>query len=184
MRSRGVPEVIGGQIALRLRGDQFARDRVDLVELVDDGDLAAIPGEAGSSLGALGVRGSRRRAGAAARGRGSETVMSAVAAGPRLPAPSTARTDELDRRAGGQFQVAKVHLDPRRPPRRPAGSARAATARPSSVTKKPSVPAGPSSRGVTHETSASPAGKSAVRGSTAGRSGPPAAGGPPARARS
>ena len=36
----GVPKVIGGQITLRLGGDQFARDRVDLVQFVENGDLA------------------------------------------------------------------------------------------------------------------------------------------------
>ena len=35
----GVPEVIGGEVALRLGGDHFTRDGVDLVQLIDDGDL-------------------------------------------------------------------------------------------------------------------------------------------------
>ena len=39
--------------------------------------------------------------------------MLAVAAGPRLPAPSTARTDSLTVLPGGSFSVAQVHLDPR-----------------------------------------------------------------------
>ena len=69
-----------------------------------------------------------------------------------------------------------MHLDPLAGLRRPEGSARAADRRPSSVTKNPRVPAGPSSRGVTHETSASPAGKQRRRGlERESRSGRPAA---------
>ena len=163
MRLGGVPEMVGGQVALGLGGDQFAGDGMDLVQLVEDGDL-----DTGDARQRRRCGGARRSRGCLGWGRGAgtrfETVMPAVAAGPRLPAASTARTDEFDRRSGGRASGRAGASRPARPARRRAGSARAADARPSSVTKNPSVPAGPASRGVTHETRASPAGRSAVAG--------------------
>ena len=95
------------------------------------------------------------------RGRGAGTRARdrdvAVAAGPRLPAPSTACTTSFTVAPRAEFQVAQMHLDLRSPAVAGQGDQLARTWWPSSVTKKPSVPAGPSSRGVTHETIASPA---------------------------
>ncbi len=102
------------------------------------------------------------------RGAGTrlETVISAVAAGPRLPAPSTACTESLMRRSGVKFQVAEMHLD-----RSPGcGRERDQLARHLAAIERHEETErsrrGPSSGGVIHETRASPAGNKAVPGST------------------
>ena len=121
-----VPEMVGGQVALGLRRDQFAGHRVDLVQLVDDGDLAYrrlcgnaaavwVRSEPGACLG---------------WGRGAGTRLETVTLGrrrrPAIAGPVDGLHGELDGRSGGKFQVTEMHLDPLARPGRPAGSARAA----------------------------------------------------------
>ncbi len=101
------------------------------------------------------------------RGRGAgtrlETATSTVAAGPRLPAPSTACTESLTVAFAASFRSRRC-ICTRSPAFAAIGISSRASARPSSVTKKPRVPPGPSSRGVTHDTIASPAGRLRRRG--------------------
>ena len=41
LAARGIPQMIGSQVAVGLAGDQLAGDRIDLVQLVEDRDLDA-----------------------------------------------------------------------------------------------------------------------------------------------
>ena len=161
----GVPEVVGGQVAVGLGGNQLAGEGWTLSS--SSMMATSMPTTRGSAAAVTGLAGAGRcELGQGAAGTRSETATLAVAAGPRLPAASTARTDELDGRARCKFsgRAGASRLAARAG--RPAGSARAAMRGRRACAKNPSVPAGPASPGVTHETRASPAGRSAVPGST------------------
>ncbi len=86
-----------------------------------------------------------------------ETWKRAVAAGPRFPAPSTALTDSVTV-APGANSTSRSSISTRSPTAPAIGIRSRGNGRPSIATKNPSVPAGPESRGVTHEIIASPAG--------------------------
>ena len=122
----GVPEVIGGQVALGLGGDQFARDGMDLVQLVEDGDLDRSQATAGSSVAADGAR----LVAVAGPGQWRGEPVGDPDGGRRRRPEIAGRIDgphrQHGRRAGGQASGRAGASRPGRPARRPAGSARAA----------------------------------------------------------
>ena len=137
---------------------------MDLVELVEDRDLDAGDSRQGDRARWRAVR--RQCAAGWGRGAGTrlETVMSAVAAGPRLPAASTACTESLSVAPAASFKSRRCIST-----RCPACAASGISSRGNGAAIERDEEAQRSRRpvvsGVIHETSASPAGKRAVAAS-------------------
>ena len=84
----GAPQVIGGEIAVRLLRNHFATNRMDFVQFIEDGDL----GLAQTRQRRAAPRTVSARCRAAARRFGSTRAPCRSPPAPTLPAPSTART--------------------------------------------------------------------------------------------
>ena len=133
--------------------------RVDRVQFVENGDLGAAQARQWRWAHRRGLL--RRRPGRGTTFRpGKRSIVDA--AGPTFPAPSTAftsRTADASRSSARSRRCITTLL-----PGDPAmGISSRGMGLPSSVATKPSVPAGPWSRGVTQETRTSPGGRSRVQ---------------------